>query len=98
MRRAVRVVGGVLAGIYALLCALALVLVPASAEGWFGLEPDPLGGVFAILLALPWSVALMALSGDRMGLWPAMTILVCGMAVNALALLWLTSGEERRSR
>jgi hypothetical protein len=87
----IRSLGRVLAGVYAGLCALALALIPASANGWFGLEPDPLGGVFAILLALPWSILLMALPGDRIGPWPSMIVLVGGMALNALILLWITS-------
>lgn len=47
-----------LAAFYGLLCLIALMLIPASAHSWFGIAEDPLSGVFAILLALPWSAAL----------------------------------------
>jgi len=38
-------------------------LIPASAKGWLGITPDPLSAVFAILLALPWSI-LLSTVGD----------------------------------
>ncbi|MGI8649528.1 MAG: hypothetical protein ACR2KW_03990 [Rubrobacter sp.] len=48
----------ILAGVYGVLCLLALFVVPASANGWFGFESDPLSAVPAIFLALPWSLGL----------------------------------------
>ena len=39
---------------YGIVGVLSLLVIPASAKGWFGLEPDPLAAVFAILLASPW--------------------------------------------
>ena len=50
---------------YAVAGAVSLLVIPASAKGWFGLEPDPLAAVFAIVLALPWGLPLLGmLSGD----------------------------------
>jgi hypothetical protein len=70
---------------YALLCLIALWFVPASAYGWLGIERDPLAGVFALLLALPWSL-LLSLMGDP-GPWLALAVLAAGMAMNSW-LLW----------
>lgn len=50
MRRALRWILVVYVG----LCAVALLLIWASAKGAFGLEPDPVSAVFAVLLAQPW--------------------------------------------
>lgn len=76
-----------LAALYALLCLIALLLVPASIYGWFGVAEDPLGGVFAILLALPWSVALGHF--PALGTAATMVLLVAAMAINILILLGL---------
>lgn len=76
-----------LAALYALLCLIALLLVPASIFGWFGVAEDPLGGVFAILLALPWSAALGHL--PTLGTGATMILLIAAMAVNILILLGL---------
>ena len=75
----------VLAALYALLCLIALLLVPASIYGWFGVAQDPLGGVFAILLALPWSAALGHL--PTLGTAATMILLAAAMALNILILL-----------
>ena len=74
-----------LIAVYAALCLLALWLIPASAHGWLGVEPDPLAAVLALLLALPWSF-LLRLLGDP-GPWLATALLAVGMALN-LWLLW----------
>jgi hypothetical protein len=75
----------VLAALYALLCLIALLFVPASIYGWFGVAQDPLGGVFAILLALPWSAALGHL--PTLGTAATMVLLIAAMALNILILL-----------
>ena len=48
---------------YVAACILALFLIPASARGWFGVERDPLAGVFAYLLSLPWSLVAARVAG-----------------------------------
>ena len=64
---------------------LALFAIPASVEGWAGIEPDPLSGIFALLLALPWSLVLLALPDA--GPWASFFICAAGIAINA-AILW----------
>lgn len=85
-----------LAALYALLCLVALLFVPASVYGWFGIAKDPLGGVFAILLALPWSAALGHL--PTMGMLATLVLLIFAMAINIAILLGLGRLASRWSR
>lgn len=71
----------ILAGVYGVLCLLALFVIPASANGWFGFEPDPLSAVPAILLALPWSLGLGLLG--EVGASLSLLVLVGAMFTNA---------------
>jgi hypothetical protein len=43
----------VVIGLYMLVSIAALALIPLNAAGLAG-EPDPLSGVFSVLLAAPW--------------------------------------------
>ncbi|MEJ8846344.1 hypothetical protein [Variovorax rhizosphaerae] len=79
MRSALRLV----VGIYALLGLLSLLLIPASAHGWFGVASDPLSAVFALALALPWTVLLFAL--PPMPTWLSFMLLALGMTLNVVA-------------
>lgn len=83
----------VLAGVYAALCLGALALIPISSRGWFGAPPDPLAGVLAIVLAMPWSFALQWLHG---GPWPGMLVVLAGMAANVGVIPWLGRVSRRR--
>lgn len=80
----VRIVRAVMT-VYALLALAALLLIPASSFGWFGIARDPLGRMFALILSLPWSPLLDPVLPDSMagGVIAAAT----GMAVN-VALPW----------
>jgi hypothetical protein len=79
---------------YALCCVVALWFIPASANGWLGIERDPLAGVFALLFALPWTL-LLRLMGDT-GPWLAVAVLAAGMAVNVWLLWRLQRWWQRR--
>ncbi len=68
----------VLVSIYAAFCAMAILLMLSS--------PDPLSGVYAIFLALPWFFAFSAF-GDA-PLWLYYIALFVGMLMNG-AILWL---------
>ncbi|MGH8703085.1 MAG: hypothetical protein ACREVR_18180 [Burkholderiales bacterium] len=81
--------------LYAALCVVALWFIPASVHGWLGVEPDPLAGVFAMLLALPWT-RLLRLVPDA-GPWPSAALLAAGMAMNVW-LLWRLQRWWQRSR
>lgn len=87
-------VSRVLAGVYAAMCLAALALIPISSRGWFGVEPDPLAGVVAIVLAMPWSFLLQWLPGG--GPWPGMLLVLAGMAANVAIMLWLGRVSRRR--
>lgn len=50
--------------LYGLLCVAALALAVIGSEGLFGFEPDAFAGVFAIALALPWSILLPSFEAD----------------------------------
>ena len=73
---------------YQVLCALSLLVVPLSAAGAFGLTPDPLAAVFAVILALPWSLFLDQLGGEG-NTALNLAFLAVGMVVNGSLLLAL---------
>jgi hypothetical protein len=49
--------------IFATLFAIALFVMLAGTNGWFGQEPDALSGIFLVPLGLPWNIL-----AERMGL------------------------------
>lgn len=82
---------------YSLCALLALWFIPASAQAWLGVEPDPLSALPAMLLALPWSLLLGALPDDS-GPFGQGLLLAAGLCANAGLLWWLVrrSGRHRR--
>lgn len=89
-------VSRVLAGFYVVLCLAALALIPISSRGWFGVDPDPLAAVGAIVLAMPWSILLQWLPSG--GPWPGMLLVLAGMAANIGVILWLGRASRRHGR
>lgn len=75
----------VVAILYGVAGVAALLAIPASAFGWAGVEPDPLSAVFALLLALPWTIALYLL-GD-VGTWGSLAFCTAAIALNFFLLL-----------
>ncbi|MDM0072461.1 hypothetical protein [Variovorax sp. J31P207] len=76
--------------------ALSLLVIPVSAKGWFGLEPDPLAAVFAILLASPWGLPLLGmLPGDSP--WLAGILLAACISFNLLLGTWLLRWLRQRA-
>ena len=80
--------------IYGIAAVLSLLVIPIGAKGWLGMQPDPLVAVFAIVLALPWSLLLQALPGDSP--WLAGACLAGGMAFNVLLGHWVLRWWRRR--
>ncbi len=72
-------------GLYVLLSIAALALIPLNAAGLAG-EPDPLSGVFSVLLAAPWIWLAGPLMSEGSTVWN-MVVAAGGMAFNAL-ILW----------
>ena len=85
-----------LATAYALLCLVALLIIPASAYSWWGFEPDPLSGVFAIIMAMPWAMALWALDGTE--IWLSIVLLAICMGANLAIIVSLGRWLRRRGR
>ena len=81
--------------LYAAAGVIAVLLIPIGAHGWLGVARDPLLAVFAILLAMPWSLLLETLPPDSP--WLATLMLVAGIGLN-LTLLWLIGRWIRRRR
>ena len=82
-----------LAVLYGLACVAALLLVPINARGWLGMTPDPLTGLLAILLAMPWSLGLQLINaGPAAGL----ALVILGMAANVAIILAIGRGLSRR--
>jgi hypothetical protein len=80
---------------YAVAGIAALLVIPASAYGLFGIEEDPLSAVFALLLGLPWSLALNLFS-DAQPIALKWTVLVIGIGIN-FALLRMLARRRRRT-
>ena len=87
-----RILRGLLIG-YAILGLLSLLLVPASLYGWLGSESDPLSGVFALLLAMPWTI-LLTLLGD-IGTWGSLAFSAAAIALN-VAIGWILTRPRRK--
>ncbi len=81
--------------IYALLCVGALLLIPANAAGWFGMTPDPLVGIYAIVFALPWSLASRWLGEIPL---PGIVMIGICMLLNIATLLAIGWLLDRRLR
>ncbi|RYF61792.1 MAG: hypothetical protein EOO27_00465 [Comamonadaceae bacterium] len=86
-----------LAAVYLLCGVLALMLIPATRLGLFGLSGDGLSAVWAIVLAMPWSIALQVFS--PMPVWLSWSALALGVVINGGLLLWAAAALQlRRSR
>lgn len=72
---------------YITACVAALAIVPLSNMGAFGLEPDPLSGVFAVALSMPWSLLASRLLEAESAI-VSLLLLAAGMVANAIILLW----------
>nr|WP_269931968.1 hypothetical protein [Aminobacter sp. HY435] len=73
---------------------MALVVVPLNAIGAFGMEPDPLSGIFALLLAAPWSFFMDALASEASVVWNLL-LLAAGMVLNGVILAFLCRRVHR---
>jgi hypothetical protein len=81
----VRTACKVVTGIYALLCVASLLIIPLNAAGMAG-EPDPLTGIFAVLLAAPWIWLTGPITSSTAITWNMVVAGAC-MALNAV-MLW----------
>jgi len=79
---------------YAGLAVAALVLGVIGTWGWFGVEATPMGMVFAVMLAFPWT----RLIGDsaNLGVPLALLLLTLALAANALILFAVARFAARR--
>ena len=73
--------------VYIVAGVIAIVMVPASYYGWFGIEPDPLSGVFALILGLPWSLAANLFREPT--IWFSLALCSAGIVINAYLLVRL---------
>lgn len=79
-------IGKALIASYAGLCVLSLILIPVSVYGWFGVEEDPLAAVYAILLAMPWSLLLGELDVKSEIIWINIALLAGAMLLNIVLI------------
>ena len=86
-RISTRIVLRTLVLLYALSCAGSLALLLIGTRGLFGVAPDGLAAVYAIVLAMPWSLLLSAAPGHPFA-WVTV-LLVAGMVVNVAIGWWL---------
>jgi hypothetical protein len=78
---------------YLLAASGAVILGFAATWGWFGVEPDALGMVFALMAALPWSFAIGLIPHGNLGL--ALVLIIAGIALNAAGLFLLARAMRR---
>ena len=78
--------------LYSVISGLALAAIPMSAAGW--ITPDPLSGIPAMLLGVPWSYLLAGLVGSQSASLNV-ALLAIAMALNA-SLIWLIGRFLRR--
>lgn len=71
--------------LYVIMAILSLLLVPISAWHLLGIEPSPLAGVCAVLLAQPWLSLLPTAAASKSILWSLVLIGSC-LALNAAIL------------
>jgi hypothetical protein len=76
-----------LAWAYLLAATGAVLLGFAATWGWFGVEPDALGMVFALMAAIPWTFAVGLIPHGNLGL--GLVLVIAGIAINAALLFWL---------
>lgn len=68
--------------IFAVLYLLSLLALAVGTWGWFGVEPDPLAGVYLVLLGMPWNGIL-----DRFGPSARVPLAIVAPAINLLILV-----------
>lgn len=68
---------------YAAAGALALALVPASAQGWLGAGADALAALYTLVLALPWTPLLLLVPGNSA--WAGSALLALAIGLNLWA-------------
>lgn len=90
--RAVALVLTVLIALYVVACVVAL---GVGLVGVYGGTSEPLAMVFAILLAMPWSVAIGSV-GEDAGPAGSFALLVLFMAIN-VGVLWFVRRLLRRT-
>lgn len=71
--------------VYVLACIAALGVLLVGTRGWFGVPPDGLAAVYALVLAMPWSLGFFTSHVESEGL--ILLLIVGSMALNG-ALLW----------
>jgi len=81
-----------LAVLYALACLVALIV---AGIGVFGRADEPLAAVYAIVLAMPWSMLIGTISGFESPLGN-FVLLILFMAVNLAVLIALERLAGRR--
>ena len=71
--------------LYCGLCIAALLIVPVSVFGWFGVSPDPLSAIFALILGLPGTALVFSLVDVENSTASLFVTAVC-MFLNAVLL------------
>jgi|GEM_PF-1356727 len=81
--------------LYALACLASLVLALVGTQSLAGVEPDGLAAVWAIVLALPWSLIGLALLPDEVPALVSALVLVTAMVINLGILTLIRLGLRR---
>ena len=74
--------------IYTVMGIFFLLLIPASVNGWFGMVPSKLSGIFAMIFGLPWTLHLNL--SEATTPYESFFVSAAGIALNSLILFWLS--------
>lgn len=74
--------------------AVALALVPISAQGWMGSRADALAALYTLVLALPWTPLLLLVPGNSA--WAGAALLALAIALNLWAGITVLRWIETR--
>jgi len=73
--------------LYGLACLYALAILAIYTQGWFGMSPEPLASLYALVLALPWT--LLFQQYDPGATLYVVLFLLVAMGINLTILLAL---------
>lgn len=71
--------------LYVLACLAALAILAVHTQGWFGVSPEPLAAIYALMLALPWTLVFQQY--DPGGTLYVVLFLLVSMGINVTILL-----------
>jgi FtsH-binding integral membrane protein len=73
----------IIALVYGALCAIAVVIMAVGVFGWFGADRDPVSAAYAIMLSMPWALAMGGTGSPAI----ALAVVIGGMLLNLAIII-----------